>query len=362
MTQTTNTQTVDQPCAAAQAAYFELMFHRQYVAPHGGTGGTDEDGRVYHTHHIAPKSIQPGFDKDRWNLVRLSFEEHIRAHELLIDATSGEDKIAMSRALACMTKMYRDADGSFDVEKAAEAARIANEANSEAQSERLKKRWGDPMYRAEKSRERRTTNRRNWAKKDYRARQRKAIIEGRRRSFEDKAFKEDVYARQAAAISGEKHFRFRPVNIYCHDTGLLVAEGVCLREWCREKELDQPHLFETISADRSKPSSRENRAHHKGYFARYLNEIGAPVGDINPAVPQAKPNAGKLANVFRYEDDSLYAANIIVSQFVKTRVDGKKLSQSVLSQTAYADLTMPSSTKNPHQHKGFYIEYVDDET
>lgn len=359
MTQTTNTQTFDQPCDAAQAAYFELMFHRQYVAPHEGTGGTDEDGRVYHTHHIAPKSIQPGFDKDRWNLVRLSFEEHIRAHELLIDATTGEDKVAMSRALACMTQMYRAADGSFDMEKAAEAARIANKANSEAQSDRLKERWKDPSYRAQKSRERSSTNRRNWTKKDYRARQTAAIVEGRQRSFQDKAFKEDVYARQAAAISGEKHFRFRPLNIYCHDTGLLVAEGVCLTEWCRENALDQPHLFETISADRSKPSSRENRAHNKGYFARYLDENGAPIGGVNPAVPQPKPNRGKWANVYRYEDDSLVAANVIVSQFVKTDVEGKKLTQGALSRTAYADHTMPSSTKNPHAHKGFYIEYCD---
>ncbi len=192
MTQTTNTQTFDQPCDAAQAAYFELMFHRQYVAPHGGTGGTDDDGRVYHTHHIAPKSVFPGLDKDRWNLVRLSFEEHIRAHELLIDATSGEDKVAMSRALACMTQMYRAADGSFDMEKAAEAARVANKANSEAQSDRLKERWKDPSYRARKSRERSSQNRRNWTKKDYRARQTAAIVEGRQRSFQDKAFKEDT--------------------------------------------------------------------------------------------------------------------------------------------------------------------------
>ncbi len=359
MTQTTNTQTVDQPCTAAQTAYFELMFHRKYVAPHAGTGSTDEDGRVYHTHHIAPKSIQPGFDKDRWNLVRLSFEEHIQAHELLIDATTGEDKVAMSRALACMTQMYRAADGSFDMEKAAEAARIANDANSQAQSNRLKEHWQDPSYRARKSRERSTTNRQNWTKSDYRTRQTAAIIEGRRRSFADPAFKKDVYARQAAAISGKKHFRFRPVNIYCHDTARLVAEDVCLSEWCRESGLDQGHLFETISADRSKPSGRENRAHHQGYFARYLDENGAPIGAINPAAPKPKPNRGKWANVYRYEDNSLVAANVIVSQFVKTPVEGKKLNQGALSRTAYSDLTMPSSAKNPHQYKGFYIEYPD---
>jgi hypothetical protein len=359
MTQTINTQTFDQPCNAAQAAYFDLMFKRKYVAPHGGTGGTDDDGRVYHTHHIAPKSIHPSFNKDRWNLVRLSFGEHVQAHELLIDATTGEEKVAMSRALACMTKMNRDAGGSFDMEKAEEAARIANEANSEAQSERLKERWEDPNYRAQKSRERRTTNRQNWTKPDYRARQTAAIVEGRQRSFADPKFKKDVYARQAAAMSGKKHFRFKAVNIYCHETGLLVAEGVCLTEWCRENELSQPHLFGTLRADRSKPSGRENRAHHQGYFARYLDEYGAPIGAVNPAMPRPKSNRGKWANVYRYEDDSLVAANVIIREFVQSRLEGKKLSQSVLSQTAYADLTMPSSTKNPHEHKGFYIEYCE---
>lgn len=355
------TVTHETTAKAARNAYDLLMFHRKYVAPHLGTAANGEDGRVYHRHHIAPKSLFPTFAKDEWNLVRLSLDEHIEAHELLVDATEGDDKTVMAQALVCMTQMYRDAGGYFDLEKAEEAARLANAAHSDAQSARLKERWDDPHYRAQKSVERSNTNRRNWADPRYRVRQAGAIAEGRKRSFTDEAFKADVYRRQAEAISGEKHFRFKPVNIYRHDTAELVAEGVSLSEWCRDNELSQPHLHATITADRSRPSGRNNRTHHAGYFARAVEETGAPIGLVTPAVAPRDHGRARRADVYRYEDDSLVAANVIVSQFVKTRFEGKKLNQGALSQTAYADPDLPSSRFNPHHHKGFYIEYCDDE-
>lgn len=354
------TMTNETTATAARAAYDLLMFHRKYVAPHPGTGANGEDGRVYHRHHIMPKSLFPAFEKDEWNLVRLSFDEHIEAHELLVDATDGDDKIVMARALVCMTQVHRNAGGYFDVEKAEEAARLANAAHSDAQTARLKEYWSDPGYRAQKSVERSNTNRRNWSDPEYRARQAAAIAAGRKRSFADEAFKADVYRRQAEAISGKKHFRFMPVNIYRHDTSELVAEGVSLSEWCRENELSQPHMHGTISADRNRPSGRQNRTHHAGYFARAVDETGAPEGLVTPAVAPRDHGRARRADVYRYEDDSLVAANVIVRQFVKERCEGKKLNQGALSQTAYADPDLPSSRYNPHHHKGFYIEYCDD--
>lgn len=42
-----------------------------------------EEPKYFERHHILPKSIWPEYDKCKWNKVKLSYQDHYRAHELL---------------------------------------------------------------------------------------------------------------------------------------------------------------------------------------------------------------------------------------------------------------------------------------
>lgn len=344
------------PAARASEDYLDLMFTRKYLDPLPDKSTCKE--AVVHVHHAAPKSLAPGFRTEAWNLIPLKLEEHVRAHELLSVATRGRAKIAMAHAFTLMIQAYQTPDGAFDLHVAEEALRIANAANSVAQSQRLTERWQDPDYRQQQSMLRSEINSKNWQVPQYRARQSRVIAEGRQRRFEsDPDFKKDVYLRKAEKMSGKQHFNAKPVNIYDHETGLLVAENVCLSEWCRDQDICQPHLYNTIHGDRRFPSSRKNRTHHAGYFARYLDEDGCVVGRVTPAVSKAVSKRARPADLYRYADDSLAAENIIVSSFVKEPFEGVQLSQQGLSATAFADPDLPASSENRLQHKGYYIVY-----
>ena len=44
----------------------------------------DEESVYTEKHHICPKSMFPEYEKCKWNIVKLSYENHIKAHELLL--------------------------------------------------------------------------------------------------------------------------------------------------------------------------------------------------------------------------------------------------------------------------------------
>lgn len=56
----------------------------------------------YERHHILPKSIFPEYIKEKWNLVLLTPEEHIKCHRLLVNMTEGDCKYKMIHAAWCM--------------------------------------------------------------------------------------------------------------------------------------------------------------------------------------------------------------------------------------------------------------------
>lgn len=63
----------------------------------------------------------------------------------------------------------------------------------------------------------------------------------------------------------------RLANIYRYKTGELVAEGVVSAEWARQNGLQRSKLQVTTKADRSKPSTKDNPHHHKGYYMEYVD-------------------------------------------------------------------------------------------
>lgn len=61
------------------------------------------------------------------------------------------------------------------------------------------------------------------------------------------------------------------VNIYSYITDKIIAENVCLTDWCRiNTEYSQGTLHQTLVADRSRPSCATNRWHHKQLYAKYV--------------------------------------------------------------------------------------------
>lgn len=61
-----------------------------------------KDYVYYEAHHILPKSIFPEYIKEKWNLVLLTPEEHIKSHRLLVNMTEGDFKYKMIHAAWCM--------------------------------------------------------------------------------------------------------------------------------------------------------------------------------------------------------------------------------------------------------------------
>ncbi len=71
-------------------------------------------------------------------------------------------------------------------------------------------------------------------------------------------------------VSGVKHHNARPCNIYDHVTDKLIASNVTMNGWAKDNGVTQSALSLTTKSDRSKPSSRDNRHHTKGVYARFV--------------------------------------------------------------------------------------------
>lgn len=354
---------------AALQAYAHLIFDAKIVAPlpakkrvRKGEAAPDNtittDSPVTHTHHILPKSLFPQFARKKWNLVRLVLPEHFDAHVLLTKAM--DEQIAVHRALYIMYQRYPITDPGFDWAQAAESERLTNAAASVLQAERRRQDWQNPEYRAKISAAISRRNTADWQDDAYRATQAAAIRIGRREKFYANP---EAVARATAAqsqkTSAENHWAFKPVNIYRHKTGELIAERVCLTDYCERYRLNQPHMHQSLWADRTLPSGRGNRAHSKGYFARALDDDGNVIGVVCPAVSAKDHHHAKRADIYRASDNICIARNVIISQFCIENDIGMTFSQSALSRTAKSDRTMPSSRENPLWHKGHYAQYVD---
>lgn len=344
---------------AALESYACAMVTRKMLDPHppkAKSNAKSSDDPVCHNHHILPKALFPQFAKKKWNIVRLTLPEHFNAHVLLAKVMN--EQIAVHRALYVMTKRYPVEDSDFDWKQAGESEKQTNAAASILQSRRRTEDWKSPAYRKKISAAITRRNIQDWQDADVRRERTAAITKGRQEKF---FANPDAVARATAAqsqkTSAEKHWRFQPVNIYRHTDGALVAEHVCLTDYCKRHKLNQPHMQTSLSADRTRPSGRGNRAHSKGYFARALDENGAVIGEVCPAVPPKDHHHAKRANIYRASDDVCVARNVIIRQFCQNNDLGPKLSQGALSRTAYSDRSKPSTRENPTHHKGYYAVY-----
>ena len=108
----------------------------------------------YEFHHILPRSLGGSNSKD--NLVKLTHEEHLKAHEYLAMMYEGESKTKMEIALGAMKsdrtiqrkaslKLWKqDSYRQRQVEVHKEYAKN----NRDEYSNEMKRRWQDPEFRA----------------------------------------------------------------------------------------------------------------------------------------------------------------------------------------------------------------------
>lgn len=87
----------------------------------------DTDEKVYtEMHHVLPKSIYPEHAKSKWNIVRLTYKDHYRVHEVLPQIITIEEfRLKMLRAWWLMTTSKKSKSISGD------------------DYEELRKRWSD---------------------------------------------------------------------------------------------------------------------------------------------------------------------------------------------------------------------------
>lgn len=72
------------------------------------------------------------------------------------------------------------------------------------------------------------------------------------------------------AIGAAARQQYKPVDILTYDADKLVAQGVCLSDWCARVGKSKGNLYPTLRADRTQPHHWEyNRHHSGGYYARY---------------------------------------------------------------------------------------------
>ena len=79
-------------------------------------------------------------------------------------------------------------------------------------------------------------------------------------------------------------------------------------------------------------------------------------GENNPAFGRTgeKHPRAKLADIYCYKTDRLIAESVVIREWSRLN----KHNHGALSHTARANRTLPSTTKNPHQHKGIYARYL----
>ena len=86
-----------------------------------------------------------------------------------------------------------------------------------------------------------------------------------------KKVSEHVKRKLSSGKKGIKNPMSKLANIYKNVSDELVAENVVVSEWCNNNpEYDRGALSKTAYADRSKPSNRKNKHHHKNLYIKYV--------------------------------------------------------------------------------------------
>jgi len=70
---------------------------------------------------------------------------------------------------------------------------------------------------------------------------------------------------------------------------------------------------------------------------------------------KGRANNTRPVNIYCHHTDELLASNVLVRVWARSN----KYTRTVLTQTARADRSKPSSVGNQHQHKGIYARYID---
>lgn len=154
---------------------------------------------------------------------------------------------------------------------------VHSEEDKKLIGEAAKRNWEDPEYREK-------------AIRTMKAAQATEKVKKRKSEILKTRWKEDEEFRQKATetskniwknpvhvenmrnrMIGSNNPSARLANIYNYKTGELVAEGVVSAEWARQNGLQRPKLQVTVKADRSKPSTKDNPHHHKGYYMEYVD-------------------------------------------------------------------------------------------
>jgi hypothetical protein len=65
----------------------------------------------------------------------------------------------------------------------------------------------------------------------------------------------------------------KSVNIFCHETGVLVAAGVILNRWCGVDKSLRANLAATLRRDLTKPCTKYNPYHSRGMYAEYVTSV-----------------------------------------------------------------------------------------
>tara|TARA_R110002126_G_scaffold1729_10_gene10388 strand:+ start:77 stop:754 length:678 start_codon:yes stop_codon:yes gene_type:complete len=224
-----------------------MNYQNQYsllIAKHGTADKPDDSG-YYERHHVLPKSL--GGSNDPSNLVYLSGKAHYLAHYLLFKICGVGP---MSHAFWAMSAMdpssgHRHVPNgrSFEVARIANAAAISivNTGRTVSAETRAKiATWHNGKVVSD----------------DTRAKMSLSWTPERR-------------VKMAADRTGLTHPRAKPVNIYCHYTGKMIAEHVTVKTFAQDYGYNQGNLSRTAHADRSQPSVTNNLHHHKGIYAVY---------------------------------------------------------------------------------------------
>ncbi len=207
--------------------------YEQLIAKHGSQ---DKPEGYSERHHIVPKSMGGSNDDD--NLVYLSAKAHFVAHHLLW-RWHRNSSMAYAFHMMCVGQQK------LFYKPSASAYHEAKSAMAEEVRKRMSGRVVSKVTRDKLS----------------------AANSGKNRNL---PVSEATRKKLSKARSGRKNHKAKLANVYCVVTGNLVASGVLLGSWAKSNGFTQSALSMTALADRSKPSSRSNKLHHKGVYARYI--------------------------------------------------------------------------------------------
>lgn len=228
--------------------------YEQLIAKHGSQ---DKPEGYSERHHILPDSM--GGSDDASNLAYLSAKAHFVAHHLLW-------RWHRNRSMAYAFSMMCNIDPSKGKGRYKPSATVYAEAKRAASETR--KGWNP----SPETRQRMSEGHPDTLSESHS----KAIsvaLTGLKRS------KAACLALSKSKV-GDKNPMFgkcgrnspsaRLINVFSHETGELLEGCTTAADYANGNSSDRSGVSRTAKADRTKPSSRSNKLHHKGIYARYI--------------------------------------------------------------------------------------------